>query len=135
MPRIVGIDYGRVRVGIALSDERKILAQPLMRLELDKAFFSKLKSELAKKGPVEKAVVGLPLQMNGKEGEMAAEVRRFGQALEKELGIPVLFWDERLTTAQVERSLKEAEMSRKKRAEKNDALSAVVILQSYLDSL
>lgn len=131
--RIIGIDYGRVRVGVAISDERHVIAQPLACLQGGKQFPSLLKQALKNYSHIASIVIGLPLQMNGKEGVMAQEVRLFGALLEKSLPYPILFWDERLSSAQAERSLKEAEFNRKQRAQKVDALAAVLILQSYLD--
>ncbi len=82
---------------------------------------------------VDAIVMGLPLLLNGKEGPMTAEVKQFSQYLAKVLGIPVILWDERLTSAQVERSLRDSGVNRKKRAEQVDTLAASLILQSYLD--
>lgn len=135
MGRIVALDFGRARVGVAISDERKIIAQPVTCLQNTKKFAEELKKCLTSYSNIECILIGLPLQMNGKEGIMAQEVRAFAAGLEKELPFPIQLWDERLTTAQVERSLREAEVSRKKRSQLVDTLSATLILQNYLDSL
>ncbi len=84
--------------------------------------------------PIEKIVIGLPLLMNGKEGKSSAKVRQLVLFLEEVTGLPIIFWDERLTTIQVERTLKEAGISRKKRTQYVDAMAAREILQNYLDS-
>lgn len=134
MGRIAAIDYGRARIGIAISDETRFLARPLICLPNTKQIYQIIATELSKHGTIDALVLGLPIQMNGKEGEMAQEVRKFAEELKKHLTLPILFWDERLTSAQADRTLKEAELSRKKRAALSDTMSAAVILQSYLDA-
>ena len=128
MGRILCIDFGLAKCGIAITDEMKIIAQSLATLPNDVHLIPKLKSY----GPLEKIVLGLPLHMSGKESPMSQQVRAFAVELEKQLAIPIVFWDERLSSAQANRTLKEADLSRKKRAQKDDALAAVLILQSYL---
>lgn len=132
--RILGIDYGDARIGIAVSDELKILASPVetykvqsMRKDIDYV------SELAKKYNCEKIVLGLPLNMNGTEGPRADKTRAFGRNLEKVSGITVVYKDERLTTVQVERVFDEANVRKGKRKDIVDKTAAVLILQSYLD--
>ena len=133
--RILGIDYGRRRLGIAISDEGGILASPLPAYERrgkkeDLTFLSNLASE-RKAGRI---VLGLPLNMDGSSGEMAGEVAAFVEALHKEGGLPVLTFDERLTSVEAERVLVQANLSRKRRKGLRDSLSAVLILQGYLES-
>lgn len=132
MARIAALDYGRARIGMAISDPFKIIAQPAACILNDASLFSSLTKELKKWEPIETLVIGLPLQMNGKEGEMALEVRRFAEALKAHTAIPLVFWDERLTSAQAEKQLKEQELSRKQRAKKIDAAAALLILESFL---
>lgn len=123
------------RIGIALSDERQIIAQPLTCIACEKsleATVKKVVEELAKHSKIETIVIGLPLHMSGKESPMSEQVRKFAALLEKHTPIPIVFFDERLTTALVERALKEAEMNRKKRKTLVDALAATVILQTYM---
>ena len=132
MGRLLGLDYGRVRIGVALSDETRFLASPLCCLENKKDFPDKLKREL-KNSRIDAIVVGLPLLMNGKESPMTAEVRTFSEYLGKVMELPIILWDERLTSAQAERSLQDLGMNRKKRAEASDTMAASLILQSYLD--
>lgn len=138
MGRIVGIDFGTVRIGVAISDERKIIARSLVTVQMGKDIPSTIeliRQQLLPYFPIEAIVVGNPLLLNGKEGEMALKAKTFGEFLSKILDLTVIFWDERLTSSQVERMLKGAEVSRKKRAKLSDQLSAVAILQNYLDSL
>ncbi len=131
--RILGIDYGKVRVGIAISDERAVLSTPLFYLNYKQNFLEKLK-ELLEQYEVQLIVIGLPLSMRGVETESSAEVRAFALQIEKISSIPIKLWDERLTTVQVERSLKELGVNRKRREKVKDSMAASLILQSYLDS-
>lgn len=137
MGRILGIDYGQVRIGLALSDERKIFASPYQTLAAGKT--GKETAELifravAPKGPIERIILGLPLMMSGKESPMSIKVREFALELETVFGIPLTLWDERLTSAMVEKEMRGAQVKRKKRAEVVDQLAAAAILQNYLDS-
>lgn len=139
--RIVGIDYGMARIGIALSDEMQIIATPYQTVQTEK----KTEQTAAKvvnlliqvqenlKCEIEEIIVGLPLMMSGKTGFQADEVKHFVSLLAKSTSIPVRTWDERLTTVQAERSLRESRMTRKKRSKVVDIVSAAIILQSYLD--
>ena len=134
--RILGIDYGRRRLGLALSDEGGILASPLpvrLRGGLDKdmAFLA----SLAEEHHVAQAVIGLPQNMNGSLGEMAHEALEFARALQEKLALPVVPFDERLTSSEAERVLVAADLSRSRRRAVRDSLAAVLILQGYLDSL
>jgi putative Holliday junction resolvase len=135
MGRLLGIDYGRVRIGVAVSDETRMIARPLCCLEYKKDFIEKLQKELKPLLPIDEVIIGLPLDMRGKDSAMTEEVRKFAAYLEQGLRIPIRLWDERLTSAQAERQLRDAGMKRKERAEFNDTLAAALILQSYLDSL
>jgi putative holliday junction resolvase len=133
MGRLLGIDYGKVWIGVAVSDESRLISRPLCCLEYKKDFIEKLKKELKPVLPVDEIVVGLPLHMSGKDSPITEEVRKFATYLHQALQIPVTLWDERLTSAQVEREMRDAGVNRKKRAELNDTLAASLILQSYLD--
>ena len=95
---------------------------------------AKIKEKADPMGPFELLVVGLPLLLNGKEGEMAQEARKFSEALQSAFQIPVILWDERLTSSQADRMMKEDDRSRKERSKSIDTLSATLILQNYLDS-
>lgn len=133
--RLLGIDYGRVRLGFALSDEGAVLATPLPHKLRSRSIDRDVRAiaQLASTHHVGRIVVGLPLHMDGAVGEMAEEATRFAEHVERGTHLPVDLIDERLTTAEAERVLLEANMSRGKRRELRDSLSAVLILQSYLD--
>jgi len=133
--RIPGIDYGRRRLGLALSDEDEILASPLpflkrCRIDRDLALLSDLIAEKNAK----RIVLGLPLNMDGSCGEMAKEVLAFAAALREQTHLPVETFDERLTSAEAERVLVQANLSRKRRKGLRDSLAAVLILQGYLQA-
>jgi len=134
--RILGIDYGSVRTGVALSDQLGMMAHPLEPLKISsmKELLDAI-AALALKNGVEKIVVGLPKHMNGDESDSSRKARELASELEKKLGIPVILYDERLTTSAAERLLIETDMSRKKRKEKIDSLAASLILQGYLDGI
>lgn len=140
--RIVSIDFGLARIGIAVSDERKILASPLITLKTSKKMDETVKQlvqtlendQIARGYEIEEVVVGLPLLMSGKSGLMADEVRHFVSLLEQHIKAPIKTWDERLTSVQADRSLREGNLSRKRRAKVVDVVAAVIILQNYLDS-
>ena len=134
---VLGIDYGSKRMGLAVSDLSCTIATPykiLYRREIS-AVLAELRKIMAEK-EICAVVMGLPLQMNGEEGEIAAEVRKFAAILEENFKFPVLLWDERLSSSAMENFLiKEADLSRKKRAKVLDASAAAYILQGALDAL
>ncbi len=136
MKRLLGLDYGTRRIGVALSDPLGISAQPLeviKRAEL-KEDVERLRAIVREHG-VSKIILGLPLNMDGTPGTLGDEVRGFGQKLRDELSIEVEFFDERLSTLQTERILiEEADMSREKRKVVRDKIAAALVLQAYLDS-
>ncbi len=133
--RIMGLDFGTKRIGIAISDELLITAQGL-----DSLYRKELKSDLeeiarlTQGNGVSEIVVGLPLNMDGTYSAKTKEVVAFLDELSKMVSVPVKTWDERLTSMQAERVLLEADMSRAKRKKLSDKLAAQIILQSYLDS-
>lgn len=133
MGRIVGLDFGTVRIGVAISDEMQILARSLGMLNNTADFANKLIELLKKEGSIDLIVVGLPLKMSGQDSTMTEAARKFAHDLEQDLQLPVELWDERLTSALIEKSLTGAGVKRKERAKMSDTLSAVIILQSYLD--
>jgi putative holliday junction resolvase len=136
--RIVGIDFGKARLGLAISDERRIIAQSLETIKAAQDPMQTVRliaHALSHYKNIDAIVIGLPLLLNGKEGEMAQLVRAFAKNLEQVLPFPIIFWDERLTSSGVEKMLIESDIPRKKRAELSDTLAAVSILQNYLDSL
>ncbi|MGB2984206.1 MAG: Holliday junction resolvase RuvX [Candidatus Bipolaricaulia bacterium] len=133
--RILGIDYGRKRLGLAMSDEEAVLATPLPYLLRGRSLARDIRklAEMAATHSVGRIVVGLPLHMDGSSGEMAEEASAFATQIEHGTGLPVGLIDERLTTAEAERVLLEADVSREKRRELRDSLAATLILQSHLD--
>ena len=134
--RILSLDVGKKKVGIAISDALGITAQPLDTLirKAKKADLARIEKVIHDMN-VSKIIVGLPLNMDGTEGPMAKEIYSFVKELEKEIRIPVELWDERLTTMEAERLLLEADLSRKKRKKLDDKIAAQLILQSYLDAI
>lgn len=133
--RIVGIDFGLARIGIAISDPMKVIATALETAPAKEGPQGVLDRLADYRSEVSLIVVGLPLELSGKAGKMADGAKAFAEALEKLSHLPVEMWDERLTSAQAEKELKSAGFNRKKRAEKSDAAAAVLILQSYLDQV
>lgn len=139
--RIIGIDFGLARLGIAISDELKIIASPLMTLTAEKKSertVQKLIQELelhaqTNKYRIAEIVIGLPLLMSGKKGMLADEVAHFIELFKQNSDIPMITWDERLTSVQAERSLRETSLTRKRRSHVVDTVAATIILQSYLD--
>ena len=139
--RLIGIDFGLARLGLAMSDETKIIAMSLETMKTEKrseATISKLVNFLnahqeANNYQIESIIIGLPLMMSGERGLLADEVQHFVILLSQAIPVPVITWDERLTSVQADRSLREGNLSRKKRAQKSDAVAAVIILQNYLD--
>lgn len=132
--RIMGLDFGEKRIGIAFSDPMGWTAQGhsiLQRKGLKKDL-THLQS-LCEEYQVEKIVLGLPLNMDGTMGPKARETQEFAQAIQEALQIPVEFWDERLSSKSAKRVLLEADLSRKRRKELMDKIAAVHILQAYLD--
>lgn len=141
--RVIGIDFGMVRLGLSYSDESKLIAMPWMVLKAEKKtektvfkFLQELEHHQQVRAYVAEAiVVGLPLLMSGKVGFLADEVKHFIDLLKQSTSIPIVVWDERLTSVQAERSLRESSLTRKRRAQYVDTVAAVIILQNYLDSL
>ena len=133
--RIMGLDVGDKRLGIALSDLLMLTAQgketyQRRELQADLDYLA----QTAKENNVVKFVCGLPKNMNGTLGEQAEKTQEFADALSEHTGIPVEFFDERLTSASAHKTLLEADMSRKKRKQVVDKLAAVYILQGYMDA-
>ncbi len=134
---VLGFDYGEKRLGVAVSDLLLLTANPLtiiQRTSWDKDL-AQIKKIIAEK-EVGGLVFGLPLQMNGEKGETVAKVEQFTSKLAKEIDLPYIFWDERLSSKAVENFLiSEVDMSRAKRKQKLDANAAAYILQGFLDAL
>lgn len=132
--RLMGLDVGDRRIGIALSDPLGFTAQGHSTLERkDNEQVFKAISRLCDEHEVGKIVVGLPLNMNGSLGPRARLVQEWAEQLDIRLGIEIVFWDERLSTVSAERVLLEADLSRKKRKGLRDKIAAVYILQGFLD--
>jgi putative holliday junction resolvase len=135
--RTMGLDVGSKTVGIALSDEFGWTAQGLETLKINEEEnvfgFDEL-GKIIKEYEVGKVVVGLPKNMNGSIGPRGEASQFYARELEERFGVPVILWDERLTTVAAERVLLEADLSRKKRKKVIDKMAAVMILQGYLNS-
>ncbi len=137
--RIMGLDYGSKTVGVAISDPLGITAQGIETIERKEE--NKLRQTLAriealvKEYEVEKIVLGFPKNMNNTIGERAEKSLELKEKLERRIGIPVIMWDERLTTVEAERTLMESKVRRENRKKYVDKIAAVFILQGYLDSL
>jgi len=131
---LLGIDYGSKRVGLAVSDEMGIIATPLRVVIVNgvESAVSEVKKVCAEK-EIGTIVVGLPLNMNGTSGPAVEGVVAFAALLREKTGLPVETWDERLSTAMVERAMIDGDARREKRRDIRDQLAAQVILQSYLD--
>lgn len=134
--RIIALDLGTKRVGVAMSDELGLTAQGLTVLDRNPKpkFLSKVKA-LAEEHGADRIVVGLPRRMDGSLGPEAQSALSFVEELQDYLGLEVFTWDERLSTVAVERVLLEADLSRKKRKKVRDKVAAVYILQGYMDFL
>lgn len=134
--RILGIDIGTKRIGIAISDELGWTAQGIKTLHRSngESDLGEIR-DIAREYGVEKIVVGLPRNMNGSLGPQAEMTLGFAQELREILGVPIITWDERLSTVEATKMLIRADLSRKKRKRKVDMTAAILILQSYLDSL
>lgn len=133
----MGLDVGSKTVGVAISDAFGWTAQGLKTIQINEEqqeFGFEELGTIIKENEVSKIVVGLPKNMNGTIGPRGEASQHFAEELEKLFGLPVILWDERLTTMAAERVLLEADMSRKKRKKVIDKMAAVMILQGYLNS-
>ena len=137
--RIIGLDFGSKTVGVAVSDELLITAQgiEIVRRKSENKLRQTLAriEELIKEYNVEKIVLGFPKNMNNTIGERALKSLEFKEKLEGRTGLPVVMWDERLTTAEAERTLMETGVRRENRKQYLDQMAAVLILQGYLDRI
>jgi putative Holliday junction resolvase len=133
--RVLAIDHGTKRMGIALSDPSGMIALPLEFIPAEpfNAFLDRLKTLIREK-EVEMILIGMPRNMDGSYGPATAKVREFVAALKETIAIPVQTWDERLTSAQANRFLIQADVRRKDRKQKVDQAAAAILLQSFLDS-
>jgi putative holliday junction resolvase len=132
--RVAGIDYGTVRIGIALSDAGRSIASPMetytrRNAELDAQRFKRL----AEEEEVTLFVVGLPVFLDGRESPKSVEARQFGQWLGEVTGVPVDFFDERFTSVEAENMLLDADLTSKRRKKRMDKLAAQIMLSAYLE--
>jgi putative Holliday junction resolvase len=132
---LLGVDFGSVRIGLAVSDVERKFAFPLTtytrgRREQDEVFFRKVSADQ----DIAEVVLGLPIHLSGAEGQKAGEARRFGAWLGDILGCPVVYWDERFTTVEAENHLLAAGLTNKRRKARRDRVAAQILLQSYLDA-
>ena len=133
--RILALDHGTKRIGVAISDEMQMIAQPLeFILAAPFANFLTRLKEIIRDKQVEQILIGLPRNMDGGYGPAADKVQEFVAVLKETIVIPIKMWDERLTSAQANRFLIQADVRRDKRKEKVDKTAAAILLQSYLDS-
>ena len=134
--RFLGIDHGQVRIGVALSDPMGWIASPLLTHTRKRKRKQDIKilAELAQEHEVAAIVVGIPFEMSGATGKKAKEVMQFADALREAVTVPVIEWDERLTSVQAERSLTAMDVRGARRKELVDQMAAAIILQGYLDS-
>ena len=133
--RLAGIDYGKVRIGIALTDPQRIVASPLeiytrRNEDLDRKYFQ----ELAEQEKIAGFVVGLPVHLSGDESPMSAITRKFAEWLNEVTGRPVCLFDERMTSSEAERLLIDAGMTKKRRQARLDTLAAQILLNAFLES-
>jgi putative Holliday junction resolvase len=134
--RLLGLDVGTKTVGMALSDVTRSIATPYDTIRRTKfTADAKTIGEVIERNRVGAVVIGLPINLDGTEGPRAQSTRAFARNLAAHIAVPMLFWDERLSTAAVERHLIEAVVSRKRRAEIVDRMAASYILQGALDRL
>ncbi len=132
--RIMSLDYGDKRIGVAVSDELGLIASPLTVIQREsiKKDLQQINELVETYGAV-KLVVGLPLNMDGSRGETAAKVDKFVNRLKGRIKVPVVYWDERLTSKTAANILKEAHVKKTKETGVLDKIAAIIILQSYLD--
>ena len=133
--RILALDHGSRRIGVAVSDELKLIASPLEFIPAEpfEPFLARLREILAEKG-VELILVGMPRNMDGSYGPAAEKVREFIVRLQGTVSMPIRTWDERLTSVMANRALLEGNVRRRQRKQKVDKMAAAILLQSYLDS-
>ena len=132
--RILALDHGTVRIGVAISDDMLMIAQPerYVPAEPPEAIENYIHEQW--EGQLKLILVGMPRNMDGSYGPAAEKVRAFVQRLQEKVNVPIRTWDERLTSAQANRVMIEADVRRDKRKQKVDSMSAAILLQSYLDA-
>ncbi len=130
--RLLGLDIGGRRIGVAISDEMGMIASPVAMIERGSDVAAELRALAARYGAT-RLIAGLPVGMSGREGPQAEEVRTYTDALAADVGLPLEYWDERLSTSIAEKHLIASGTRRTKRKQQVDAVAAAVILQGYLD--
>jgi putative Holliday junction resolvase len=133
--RLLGVDYGHIRIGMAVSDHERKIASPLATYtrgnkEREAEHFRKLIDE----EQIVEIILGLPVHLDGREGQKATETRAFGKWLQETTGLPLTYWDERFTTVEAEQLLLTAGLTSKRRRHRRDRVAAQLLLQSYLDA-
>jgi putative Holliday junction resolvase len=133
--RLLGIDFGTVRVGLAVSDAERRIASPLAQYrrgsrDQDERFFKRI----VEQEDVGSCVLGLPIHLSGEEGPKAKQARAFGTWLGQITGLEITYWDERFTSVEAENALLSAGLTNKKRKERRDQVAAQILLQCYLDA-
>lgn len=135
----MGLDYGAKTVGVAISDELLLTAQPIETIKRERE--SKLRrtlariEELMEEYQVDKVVIGLPKKLNNDEGDRCEKTREFAEMVERRSGLEVIFWDERLTTVMADATLAEGGVAKENRKQYIDKVAASLILKGYLESL
>jgi putative Holliday junction resolvase len=133
--RILAIDPGKVRLGLAISDPQRRIASPLATwTRRDREQDGRFLKQLIAEEEIGLVVVGLPVHLSGRGGVQARAAREFGAWLEKVLGLPCVFWDERFTTREAESHLWDAGLSHKRRKARRDQVAAQILLQTYIDA-
>jgi putative pre-16S rRNA nuclease len=133
--RLAGIDYGTVRIGVAITDARRTLASPYeIYRRRDAAADGRYFRSLATAEKIVGFVVGLPVHLDGRESQKSREARQFGQWLAETTGLAVAYFDERFTTAEADQFLGAARLTKKKRAARRDKLAAQILLSAYLEA-
>ena len=134
MARILCLDYGRQRIGIAVSDPLGLTAQPVETLTgLSREKLVERVRALVEQMGVDRIVLGLPLTLKGRKGDMAIEVEKFADKLYQQTGVPITLWDERFTSVQAQRIIHQRGEKPSRKKEKIDLIAAVLLLQNYLD--
>jgi putative pre-16S rRNA nuclease len=133
--RVLGLDVGARRIGVAISDPLGITAQGLETLHRkNKKYDLQFLNRIIREYDVHEIVVGLPLRMSGAEGIQAGKIQEFAEDLRKRFKIPVHLWDERLTSAEANRLLRETDLSIEKRGKAVDRMAAILILQGWMEN-
>lgn len=134
--RILGIDFGLKRIGLALSDPLRIFAYPFKTLNNDKVFWEEL-GKIIKVKNIERIILGYPLSENGNKSGVAADIEKFSTRLKKKFGLQIILWDERYTSVMAQEKILESVAKKSKRRNKGllDQNSAAIILQEYLNTL